>query len=65
MMRRADLRREGFRALCDRLGVAGALRFLEEYETGAGDYTAERSRILGSGSVKEIVRSIRRGRRPR
>ncbi|MBI3098454.1 MAG: hypothetical protein HYY93_09470 [Planctomycetes bacterium] len=64
-MSAAELRREGFKALCDRLGMGGAVRFLDQYETGSGDYTRERPRIVGGRGVKEIVREIHRRRRER
>lgn len=37
-----DIRREGLDALRKRLGRAGMIRFLQQFETGAGDYAAER-----------------------
>src|SRR5690606_3464036 len=37
-----QLRREGLLALQERLGVAGAIRFLREFNQGYGDNTAER-----------------------
>ena len=42
----AKLVQEGFDALVDRLGVAGALRFMLHYDSGQGDYTGERAAIL-------------------
>ncbi len=58
-----DLQREGFRALCDRLGLAGAVRFLWQVEAGHGDYTKERARIVRGAQVDEIAASIRSRRR--
>ena len=46
-----ELRRRGFAALCDRLGVAGALAYLQEFQTGNGDYTRERRRLLAEQTV--------------
>ncbi len=37
-----DIRREGLEALRKRLGRAGLIRFLQQFETGAGDYATER-----------------------
>ena len=59
-----DLQREGFRALCDRLGLAGAVRFLWQVEAGHGDYTKERDKIVRGVRVSDIVATIR-GRRRR
>lgn len=57
-----DLQREGFRALRDRLGLAGAVRFLWQMELGHGDYTRERGRILRGARVSDVMRGIRRRR---
>lgn len=32
----------GLQALKERLGVVGTLKFLEQFESGAGDYTTEK-----------------------
>jgi len=37
-----EIRREGLKALAEKLGPVGMVRFLQQYETGHGDYTAER-----------------------
>ena len=37
-----QLRREGLEALRERLGQAGMIRFLQQFETGDGDYANER-----------------------
>lgn len=36
----------GFSALVERLGPGGAIQFINQYETGKGDYTQERKEIL-------------------
>ena len=41
-----DIAVRGFRTLVENLGVGGALRFIQQYERGEGDYTAERKRLL-------------------
>jgi hypothetical protein len=53
-----ELRREGFRALLDRLGPADALRFLQEYDAGHGDYTREREALLKDLTLDDLLRSI-------
>ena len=55
-----ELRREGLRALHDRLGVAGAVRFLREFSHGYGDYTAERSQWLGEWSADDMEAAMRK-----
>lgn len=39
-----DIRRAGVEALARELGPVGMIRFLQQFETGRGDYTAERQR---------------------
>ncbi len=54
-----DLRREGLRALHDRLGAADAVRFLREFSSGYGDYTAERSGWLGKWTAQDMEAAMR------
>lgn len=42
----SELRHRGFKALCTALGWANAVRFLRQYEPGAGNYTQERRDLL-------------------
>jgi hypothetical protein len=44
----------GFEALVRELGPAGAIRFIQQYETGHGDYTRNRKRALSRQSAREI-----------
>ena len=37
-----ELRRKGFLALVNALGYVDAIRFLQQYDLGQGDYTQER-----------------------
>lgn len=37
-----ELRRKGFLALVNALGYVDAIRFLQQYDPGQGDYTKER-----------------------
>ena len=37
-----ELRAEGLKALRDRLGPAGTIRFLQLFDPGKGDYTGDR-----------------------
>lgn len=55
----AEIRREGFRALLDRLGPAGTARFLQQYDQGRGDYTQDRHEWLDGLSEEELVASIK------
>ncbi len=53
-----EIRLEGTEALYDRLGPVGMVRFLQQYETGKGDYTEDRKHWLGSLTVDDIVKDI-------
>ncbi|MBU0640768.1 MAG: hypothetical protein KKB50_18035 [Planctomycetes bacterium] len=53
-----ELRAEGLKALRDRLGPAGTLRFLQLFDPGKGDYTADREQWLKDLTVDEITRQI-------
>jgi hypothetical protein len=58
----AELRSAGIDALTKALGPAGVARFLQQFDPGQGDYTTERSRILGNPSVDALVDEIERRR---
>ena len=58
-----EIRTIGFEALLRELGPAGAIRFLQQYETGRGDYTRDRRKWLPKKSVQEVGRQIVKERR--
>lgn len=58
-----QVRREGLEALFERLGAADALRFLQQFSSGSGDYTSERAEWLDRLSIEEIARSIENRRK--
>lgn len=60
----ADVRREGFRALLERLGAADAIRFLMHYDAGRGDYSLDRHRWLDGTTMEDTIRSIRKREQP-
>ena len=53
-----EVRQEGLDVLLERLGPADTIRFLQQFGSGRGDYTAERGKWLGKLSVEEVLRSI-------
>lgn len=55
-----ELRTAGLEALERELGPVGAIRFLQLFETGSGDYTVDRHVWQDSMTVKEIVALIRK-----
>ncbi len=54
-----ELRQRGFEALAQALGWVNAVRFLQQYEAGAGDYTRERDQILPDWDAETMVRWAR------
>ena len=58
-----EIRTIGFEALLRDLGPAGTIRFLQQYETGRGDYTRDRRKWLPKKSVRDIGRQIVKERR--
>ena len=40
------IRQEGFKALRERLGIVGMIKFIQMYSDGEGDYTKERREKL-------------------
>ncbi|MBN1814887.1 MAG: hypothetical protein JXA14_23815 [Anaerolineae bacterium] len=53
-----EIRVLGLRALSEELGPVGMIQFLQQFETGYGDYTEERHEWLGHLSVRQIVQEI-------
>jgi hypothetical protein len=60
-----EIRTIGFDALIRELGPAGAIRFVQHYESCHGDYTRNRRKLLPKKSVREIGRQIIKQRQPK
>jgi hypothetical protein len=60
-----DIRAEGWRALTDRLGVSGAIRFLMEYDPGRGDYVEERRELFRELTLDVAIARARERSRDR
>ena len=58
-----EIRTIGFEALLRELGPAGAIRFIQQYESGQGDYTRNRKKLLLKKSVRAIGKQIMKQRR--
>jgi hypothetical protein len=63
MLSLEEIRLTGLKALSRELGPVGLVRFLQQFETGYGDYTAERHTWLKELSISEIVEDIEQERR--
>ncbi len=58
----AVIRKAGLEAVAKKLGPLGMVRFLQQFETGRGDYTKERDQWLKDADIKEIISEIRKKR---
>ena len=54
-----ELRERGFAALVASLGWVDAVRFIQQYERGQGDYTRERDQLLPDWNAETLVRKAR------
>jgi hypothetical protein len=54
-----EIRLEGWKALTERLGPAGAMRFMMQYDPGHGDYTQERRELFADLELDDLIASIR------
>ena len=57
----AQIHADGLQALARELGPVGMVRFLQQFEEGRGDYTAERWQWLpGNLNVDALIELVRR-----
>jgi hypothetical protein len=56
----AVIRKVGLEAVAKRLGPLGMVRFLQQFESGRGDYTKERDQWLKDADIKEIISKTRK-----
>ena len=59
-----EIRRTGIQLLTQNLGAVGMVRFLQQSDTGWGDYTKERGQWLADDSLEDIAAGIRNMKRP-
>jgi hypothetical protein len=57
-----EIRQIGLEALSRELGPVGMVRFLQQFETGHGDYSTDRHQWLDQLTVEEAVAQIKRRR---
>jgi len=57
-----QIRLIGLEALSRELGPVGMVRFLQQFETGHGDYSTDRHQWLDQLTVEEVVAQIKRRR---
>jgi len=54
-----EIRKEGWKALTERLGVSGAMRFMMQYDPGYGNYAQERRELLADLTLEEALRQMK------
>ena len=59
-----DIRQTGMAALARALGPTDAIRFLQQFSTGHGDYTRERQSILQGIAMDDLLAELGRMQRP-
>jgi len=57
-----QIRLVGLEALAHELGPVGMVRFLQQFETGHGDYSVERHEWLGKLDFRTLAEKIQRRR---
>jgi hypothetical protein len=55
-----EIRMEGWKALTERLGPAGAMRFMMQYDPGYGDYSKERHALFATLTMDELAEAMAR-----
>jgi hypothetical protein len=54
----AEVTSRAFEILARELGVANALRFINQFTNGSGDYTAERDALSGPTNLDQLIAEI-------
>jgi hypothetical protein len=49
-----QIKKRGMEALTRDLGTAGMVQFMQQFSSGAGNYSKERHKLLGELSVDEV-----------
>jgi hypothetical protein len=56
----AEIRKVGWEALREKLGIAGTLKFIFEYDRGAGNYTELRRKLFENKTVMDIIQDMKK-----
>ena len=54
------VRKAGMSALKKELGTVGATYFIRQFDSGYGDYTVEREKLLKDITLDEIIKNVRK-----
>ena len=61
----AEITAQAIRILCDEIGVANTVRFVNQFAAGYGDYTEEREHLFADMTLGNIVSEIEAKQKPR
>ena len=53
-----EIRITGMEALARELGIVGMIRFLQQFETGHGDYSKDRHQWLDNQDMDSVIKRI-------
>lgn len=53
-----QIRQKGLEALLKALGPVGMVRFLQQFDSGSGDYTRDRDQLLADVTFEDVVTQI-------
>jgi hypothetical protein len=54
-----EITRQAFAVLTREFGPADTIRFVSQFTTGSGNYTAERDALFGQDKLADIVNAIK------
>ena len=57
-----EIRKTGIDVLTEKLGIVGMIRFLQQSETGYGDYTKDREKLLRNTSLGDIYNDMKKNK---
>ncbi len=60
-----QIRHEGLIALREHLGPTGMIRFLQQFEVGAGNYAVDRHHWVDTTSLEDLKKLSAKRRQPR
>jgi hypothetical protein len=55
-----QIRKDGIDVLIKKLGPDGMIRFIQQFDSGRGDYTRDRHVILDSYTIEDIINEIKK-----
>lgn len=53
------IRREGLKALKEKLGIEGMIKFIQMYSDGEGNYTEEKNEILKDTTIEDFEKFLK------